>query len=520
MKERHFQPQICACEVSAQIQMHKIHVQNGEKIMMRALFSGVSGLKVHQTKMDVIGNNIANVNTVGFKSSSVNFSDVFYQTTQSASGPNRMTGSTGRNAMQIGLGASVASITKLISTPGASQRTDDPLDIMIDGNQFFIVNSGGTNYFTKAGAFTVDSYGTLCTYSGAAVMGWQVDRNDPSTIVRDKVSQLNVMSPENMYSKPEATKAAYVAGNIDSLDTQLTSETGKIVNVSFYDKTGHSYTADLKIYRDEDPDGEYRVEVTDIINESGDSIFITKDATGKYVPSGVTIKFAGIDYAVDPATISQEDGSFSLKGGAAKLKFDAATGDFVSVTGTEADPLPEDLKSIGFTVYSKDAGTDPTKNAFREVDLDFSTVTNYATNGASNLTAVKGGLDGNGAGKRFGSMEGISVDTSGKIYGKYDNGDRILLGQIAVASFANPAGLEAVGDNMFAATQNSGDFDGIGQDPSQGGGGLSTGVLEMSNVDLSAQFTDMITTQRGFQANSRIITTSDTLLEELINLKR
>ena len=487
--------------------------------MMRSLFSGVSGLKVHQTKMDVIGNNIANVNTVGFKSSSVNFSDVFYQTTQGASGPNSATGTTGRNAMQIGLGSNVASITKKISTTGASQRTDDPLDIMINGDQFFIVNSGGTNYFTKAGAFNLDSRGTLCTPSGAAVMGWKVDKNDPNTIVRDTVSPLTVMSPENLYSKPEATKAAYVSGNIDSMDTQLTSETGKIVNVSFYDKTGHSYTADLKIYKDAaDPDseGEYLVEVTDVTDESGESIFITKDGTGQYVPSGVTINFAGINYTVDVASINQEDGSFGFTGGAATLSFDPATGNFTSIKGTEADPLPEDLNSVGFTINTADS----TKNPFRDIDLDFSKVTQYATSGVSNLTAVKGGLDGNGAGKQFGNMNGVSVDTSGKIYGKYDNGDRILLGQIAVASFSNPAGLEAVGDNMFAATQNSGDFDGIGQDPTQGGEGLLTGVLEMSNVDLSEQFTEMITTQRGFQANSRIITTSDTLLEELINLKR
>ncbi len=117
-------------------------------------------------------------------------------------------------------------------------------------------------------------------------------------------------------------------------------------------------------------------------------------------------------------------------------------------------------------------------------------------------------------------MTGISVDTSGRIYGSYDNGDTKLLCQIAVASFANPAGLEAVGNNMFATTMNSGDFNGIGEDVSLSGGKMNTGVLEMSNVDLSSEFTQMITTQRGFQANSRIITVSDTLLEELINLKR
>jgi flagellar hook protein FlgE len=144
----------------------------------------------------------------------------------------------------------------------------------------------------------------------------------------------------------------------------------------------------------------------------------------------------------------------------------------------------------------------------------------YSNSGNSTLEANKGSLDGIGAGKQVGYMTGISIDASGKIYGKYDNGDSRLLGQIAVATFSNPAGMEAIGNSMYAATQNSGDFDGIGQDPTQGGGSLTTGVLEMSNVDLSAQFTDMITTQRGFQANSRIITTSDSLLEELINLKR
>lgn len=490
--------------------------------MMRSLFSGVSGLKVHQTKMDVIGNNISNVNTVGYKASSVNFSDVFYQTTQSASGPNFATGTAGRNAMQIGLGANVASITKSISMQGASQRTNNPFDIMIEGDAFFIVNSGGTNYFTKAGSFDVDAYGTLATASGATVMGWQVDPDDPTAIVRDTVTPLNIMSPKNLYSEPAATEAAYISGNIDGLDTQLTSPTGKIVNVSFYDKTGHSYTADLKISATT-TDGQYQVEVTDIVDENGKSIFITKNADGDYISTGVSINFAGIEYTVNDTTISQEDGSFSFNGGAATLSFNPATGEFVSITGTEDDTAnpTEDVKSIGFTVYSNDAAkTDPNVNAFKTIDLDFSSLTHYATNGASNITAVKGGLDGSGAGKQFGNMTGVSIDTSGKIYGKYDNGDSILLGQIAVARFSNPAGLEAVGNNMFAATQNSGEFDGIGQDPTQGGGSLTTGVLEMSNVDLSQQFTEMITTQRGFQANSRIITTSDTLLEELINLKR
>jgi flagellar hook protein FlgE len=478
--------------------------------MMRSLFSGVSGLKVHQTKMDVIGNNISNVNTIGFKSSSVTFSDVLYQTTQSASGPNAATGTTGKNAMQIGLGASVASVTAAITTAGASQRTDNPFDVMIDGDSFFIVNNGGSNYFTKAGSFKVDAQGTLCTPSGASVMGWQVDKNDPTKTVADKVSPLKIMSPENLYADPEATSSVYISGNIDSKDTQIASATGKAVNISFFDSMGQSYTADMKVWQT-DETNIYNVALTDVKDSDGNSIFVNKIVdpdTGDitYEASSITsFSFGGQEYTADVA----EDGKVTIDASdTPKLTFSGSTGKFVSV-GDGSTPG----KSLNFLINA-----DP--SPFTSIDIDFSSITMYSTSGSSSLEANKGSLTGIGAGKQVGNMTGVGIDGSGKIYGKYDNGDSKLLGQIAVASFSNPAGLEAVGNSMFAATQNSGDFDGIGQDPTQGGGSLTTGVLEMSNVDLSAQFTDMITTQRGFQANSRIITTSDTLLEELINLKR
>jgi flagellar hook protein FlgE len=480
--------------------------------MMRSLFSGVSGLKVHQTKMDVIGNNISNVNTIGFKSSSVTFADVFYQTTQNASGPNSATGTAGRNAMQIGLGTNVASITSSITTSGASQRTDNPFDVMIEGDSFFIVNRGGSNYFTKSGSFNVDASGTLCTPSGASVMGWQVDKNDVTKTVADKVSPLTIMSPDNMYAEPEATTACYISGNIDSMDTQL-NDTGKMVNLSFYDSLGHSYTADLIIKRPEDADGNstFGVYIDDIKDESGLSIFAkgTKEDDGTMTYSvsdmvtGVTLNDASPSITIDEKT-----GEVHLSPDqSVALTFNPSTGEF---TGIGDD---ENAKTATLTVQSENS-------PFRAISIDFSKITMYSSSGSSTLEATRGDLTGNGAGKQVGNMTGVSIDASGKIYGKYDNGDSRLLGQIAVASFANPAGLEAVGNSMYAATQNSGDFDGIGQDPTQGGGSLTTGVLEMSNVDLSQQFTDMITTQRGFQANSRIITTSDTLLEELINLKR
>ena len=158
---------------------------------------------------------------------------------------------------------------------------------------------------------------------------------------------------------------------------------------------------------------------------------------------------------------------------------------------------------------------------FENIDIDFTGTKWFDNGGSSTIGMDKGDVDGKtGTGKKLGGMIGVFVDTNGKIYGSYDNGNTILLGQIAVAQFANAMGLEKVGDNCYTTTLNSGEFDGIGVDITAGGGTMSAGMLEMSNVDLSSEFTEMITTQRGFQANSRIITVSDTLLEELINLKR
>ncbi|WP_313132406.1 flagellar hook protein FlgE [Anaerocolumna sp.] len=476
--------------------------------MMRSLYSGVSGLRVHQTKMDVIGNNIANVNTIGFKSSTVNFSDIFYQTTQSATGPNAETGAAGQNAMQIGLGSTVASIKASITQHGGAQRTDDPFDIMISGDSFFIVNSGGTNYFTKAGAFDIDGAGTLCTPSGAKVMGWQVDPKDEKRILSGTVSELNLRSPENLYSEPEATTAAHIFGNIDNKDPQVASTgSGKNVTVEFYDSLGHTYKASYNIKQSSATNTDnYTVALTDVTDSEGKSIFVDFDATNnKYVLKSPlpTVNFG----SAGTVAVDDKTGKVTITGASTTLEMDGVTGKFKSVAATAGKT------SVGLKV-----GTSP--DPFKEVSIDFSTITMFSASNSSSLESAKGDLNGLGAGKKVGNMNGISIDTSGKIYGKYDNGDSRLLGQIAVASFANPAGLEAVGDNMFAQTLNSGSFDGIGHDVSLDGGKFTTGVLEMSNVDLSQQFTDMITTQRGFQANSRIITTSDSLLEELVNLKR
>lgn len=505
--------------------------------MMRSLYSGVAGLKTHQTKMDVIGNNIANVNTVGFKSSSVVFSDLLYQKTQSASGANTATGTTGVNAKQIGLGSKVSSITTATGT-GGTQTTDSALDCMINGDAYFIVKSGGQNYFTKAGSFFVDGTGTLCTASGAAVQGWQVNAAG-TDIERDTVSNLNVMSAENMKAAPEATTNTYVTGNVDTKDSQLDPDDGKGANmaVPFYDSLGNNYTLKLTVKSHKDAtsgeivDGEYEVAVSDVWDSDGNSIFYSKNDDGTYnLKTNMSITIDGITYTAKYGTdstgaedkkqveIVPDDASKYIP-----LSFSTATGAFQSVNNsTDAD---NDHKSVKFIINDTTKTVDANGNntsPFQEVDVNFSSLTQYAGNGKSSLEGQSGTVDGSGegAGRPMGDMTGLSIDQEGKIYGSYDNGVTRLLGQIAVTTFANATGLEAVGNSMFATTQNSGEFDGIGKSISETGGSLTTNTLEMSNVDLSAEFTNMITTQRGFQANSRIITTSDTMLEELINLKR
>ncbi len=480
--------------------------------MMRSLYSGVAGLRAHQTKMDVIGNNIANVNTVGFKSSSVTFSDVYYQTIQSATGANATTGTAGQNAMQVGLGVSVASVVASVTETGPTQSTGNALDIAIDGNSFFIVNVNGVNYFTRDGSFGVDGNGTLCTSSGASVMGWQVDPNDETQIIKTTVSKLNIMSSENLYSEPEATTNAYITGNIDMNDTQIKSDSeGQAVTFEFYDNLGQSYTAILNIKQSGTATNEYTISVSDITDEDGDSIFVSEstdeDGNVTYDESSITeFSFGGVDYK---ATVAA-DGTLTLttSDDLPVLEFNGSTGKFVSVGEEEGESLELSITA--------------SPNPFETVDVGFSSLTMFSDGGDSTLAGYKGASssDSTGSGRQVGNMTGISIDSSGKIYGSYDNGDSKLLGQIAVASFSNPSGLESVGGNLFAETQNSGDFNGIGQDVTSDGGSFSTGNLEMSNVDLAEQFTEMITTQRGFQANSRIITTSDTMLEELINLKR
>lgn len=479
--------------------------------MMRSLYSGVAGLRTHQTRMDVIGNNIANVNTTAYKSQSMTFSDLMYQTTQAASGANATTGVGGVNARQIGLGSKTSAIKTAITQPGSSQTTNDPFDIMITGDSFFVVSNGVENFFTRDGSFYVDGAGNLAmTSTGYNVMGWQVDASDPTIIKQDTVTPLRVMTLENMTYPADSTKAARVTGILDKNDTNVNNSTGLVKNLEFYDNMGYKYTAKLSFHKvDPNTDnGEFYVQLDDVIDSNGKSIV----PEGKKLEEVIHLNGANSKVATVVNTTNANGDTVPSPGeaiNAAKLFFNTKNGSFNGV-GT----VGIDNKSISL---SFDTTAFP---SFDTIDIDFSTTSNLNNGGASTLSAVRGDSKGNDGGRKVGEMNGIDIQKDGMIYATYDNGQSRLLGQIAVATFANASGLAKEGENLYSATQNSGEFDGIGTDITADGGYMNTGVLEMSNVDLSAEFTEMITTQRGFQANSRIITVSDTLLEELTNLKR
>ncbi len=434
---------------------------------MRSMYSGVSGLAIHQSKMDVIGNNIANVNTLGFKASRVTFSEVFSQTLQNATSSNQYKG--GTNPVQVGLGAGMSSIDVNMKE-GAAQRTDNPLDLKIKGKGFFIVSDTTGNKFSRAGAFRLDEAGNLVNSSGLKVMGWPVDES-VNKVQKVKVQPLQILSPKNMYSDPVATKNVTLSGNINKNDTALKG-VGVPFTSQFYDSLGYRYTAEFRIT--EAAPNKYKIHL------NADSI---TDSEGN---SGATANLGNDELDIT-------------------VTFDPATGKVVPATAPATN-------SFNMTGLSTNFST------FKDIKVDFNDLTMFSGN--STVEALAGDYEGMGSGSGAGAISGYEVGTDGKIIGKYTNGQTRVLGQIVIANFQNPEGLQKVGDNLFVATTNSGDFDGIGEDVTSSGGTFSSGVLEMSNVDLSKEFTEMITTQRGFQANSRIITSSDELLQELVNLKR
>lgn len=564
--------------------------------MMRSLYSGVAGLKTHQTKMDVIGNNIANVNTVSYKSQSVTFNTLLYQTTQAASGANAQTGLGGKNAKQIGLGSKTGAISTQIDTAGSAQTTNNPFDIMITGDSFFIVNNGTSNYFTRDGSFYVDGAGNLCMSStGYNVMGWQVD-DETQTIRQDRVSALKIMDASKMTYEAEATTQGYISGIVDANDSNINSTAGKVISMLIYDNLGYQYSAKFTMHATSNK-SQYYMTLEDVLDANGNSISSTynkdihdlvkwggnmtvntndtvsissqaqkydgkgaitmKDPKAKGGPytlanmNGTEIQDANkavTGYTFTAATISADKAAPATNGlyqmlqnayGMDEDTIDTISSMNIDLKTGEITITQKNVKNSVVVNYDEGTGTfksvgdgntegnttvldfdTDTMKAFSDVTVDFTPSRQANNNKAATISATNGDTKGNYAGRKLGDMSGVTIGQDGKIYATYDNGCSRLLGQIAVANFANASGLSLEGDNLYAETQNSGAFDGVGSDITGNGGYMTTGELEMSNVDLSSEFTEMITTQRGFQANSRIITVSDTMLEELTNLKR
>lgn len=444
--------------------------------MLRSMFSGVSGLRTHQTKMDVIGNNIANVNTVGFKASRVTFQEIYNQTLKAASAPTSATGRGGINAHQVGLGVSVASID-VLHTQGGAQRTDKATDLSLEGDGFFILADGMNRYYTRAGNFDIDPQGFLVSSNGFKVQGWTNKDANGNVITTGSTNEINLA---NLAMSPEATSWIKFEGNIDSgLGIDGTIE----YTTNIIDSLGEEHSIKLtfsRVTRNEpDPDDPLNT-ITVIEPNQWHLVIEPANANGKITNT--------------PLYDTRDIVNFP---DAQPIQFDK-NGRLIS-------------HSQGITIPTilLNNGAESLDDLLIEFDLD------KLTQNDSESTIKIAQADGH----VYGTLSNITIDTMGRVIGIYSNGKTRVDAILAVSRFSNPAGLSKLGDNLYQISANSGEPI-IGQAGLDGRASINPGALEMSNVDLAREFTDMIITQRGFQANSRIITTSDELLQELVNLKR
>ncbi|MBU5426535.1 flagellar hook protein FlgE [Tissierella pigra] len=454
--------------------------------MMRSMYSAVSGLRVHQSKMDTIGNNIANVNTVGFKRGQVTFQEVFSQVVRGASAPQG--GKGGTNPQQIGMGVATGSINT-IHTKGPGQRTDNPTDLMIDGDGFFVISSDpnfNNRYYTRAGNFTLDRDGNLVTAEGDKVLGYGVDGEGNIT---SDVTNIRINMSET--KAPTATQKIMFKGNLDSREDVGHKES---VDTVIYDSLGNSYKITFELEKETTtaPDSAWKYSVKRI----------TDLATGNYTETDIT----------DTSAPGSGNLIFDGKG---KLKVDDSIPDAgINLKINNGIKFTHSKDGTAFTTpIPKSSGefSDSISILDKEDDLTFKDIHQYA----NDMGFKPEGKIGNTSG----TIEGFTIDATGTVVGVFTNGERKALGQLMLAKFDNPMGLQKLGGNNFIDTRNSGEPQ-LGKASTIGLGAISPGNLEMSNVDISLEFTEMITTQRGFQANSRIITTSDEMLQELVNMKR
>lgn len=457
--------------------------------MLRSLYSGVSGLQNHQTRMDVIGNNISNVNTTGFKKGRVTFQDILSQTSSSAARPTENRG--GINAKQVGLGMSVASIDNIM-TQGSLQTTGKNTDLALTGEGFFVVQDGEQTFHTRNGNFMIDRDGLLVNSNGMKVQGWTSELFPTGEYIVDTaapVGDLRIESGQKVEAKETSTVRfrSNLDANVPILDDTATAVDRAIAthgtSIDVFDPYGNNLRLSTTF------------EKTDL-NTWGMNFNMTDENGNALENVQVSINTQKLD------TDNSLDLTFNTNGTLAAI---------TEGGGTAGDASVDGLLTAMIT-YDHPDGTQQTFN----LELGESgSVKNTITQFASRFTTESYFQDGNS----MGYMESFNIDEAGTITGIMDNGVRRPLGQLALSSFNNPMGLEKIGNSLYTASNNSGDAM-IGEAGMLGRGTMMVGALEMSNVDLAESFTDMIVTERGFQSNSRVITTSDSMLQEILTLKR
>jgi flagellar hook protein FlgE len=422
--------------------------------MLRSLFSGVSGMKNQQTKMDVIGNNIANANTTAFKASRVTFKDMLSQTVQNASSPTTSTG--GTNPRQVGLGMAVSSIDTDMSQ-GALQPTGRATDLAIQGDGFLIVKRGNEKYFTRDGSLTLDKNGDLLTSEGLHVYG----KNNQDS-------------------------------SLDYINIPLEHD----IVPPFALKDGTNEKFKVKIYGFDGKD------IT--------TVSLTKQAAG----SPVTANLNG----------AAENQMVTLTGTAPNQTLTINTNGITNITDLEKEvnKFLARVKNTDYSIISDSAKTATSIKDLRDM-LDTKGISGISITGdlsaytGTTATAASTSTPPGFSTERI-KLTSFAIEKDGSIKGIYGE-DVFEVGKIKIASFQNPMGLEKVGGNLYRQTSNSGAAQ-EGYPADDGFGTIEQGNLEMSKVDLANEFTEMIITSRAFQANSKTITTSDEMLQELLNLKR
>lgn len=460
--------------------------------MMKSMFSGVSGLKAHQVRMDIIGNNIANVNTVGYKSSRMSFQEIYSQTVRGAGSSSGGIG--GTNPQQIGLGVTVGAID-VNHSKGSIQRTDSATDIMVDGNGFFVLSNdvnAQNRFFSRAGNFTLDNLGFLVAPNGFKVLG-----TDGKPVQINKSDSKNATASTKMMLK----------GNIN------VNESSYATTLDVYDSLGSTHTITVN-YGPIDAKTAVAVPMDPLDPRFQPAPAVNPNSNYSYRRVGFT------DGAAVPTTVPSDGNlfvKFNENGEAVKLtKLTLVPGPPVSYA------LPETALAAapavgGFSITIPGAApiNIPIDDSILYENGDMTTGKRVLKQYAQTTDAKSVSIDGNSSG----ALNSYSIAANGEVIGVYTNGEKKTLSTIMLADFDNPAGLIKMGSNLFGETNNSG-VPKYGSPGTGSIGSLAPGALEMSNVDLAQEFTDMITTQRGFQANSKIITTTDEMLQELVNLKR